>query len=138
MERKFSTLLALLILGLGSTPLACAQESNRTRLVYAVLCADCHGRDGKGDGPQANTLAAKPRAFQDCDAMNRISFDVLFRAIKYGGAAVAMSDEMPGWAAGMNDREIRDLVEYIRGFCRNTVAMGSPEPLPAHWRTVEY
>ncbi len=99
-----------------------AQESSRTRLIYLTLCASCHGPIGKGDGPEAATLRRRPRAFDDCTVMNNLPDEVLFRAIKYGGAAVGLSDEMPGWAVGIADRDIVELVRYVRGFCRKALA----------------
>jgi hypothetical protein len=42
-----------------------------------------------------------------------------------------MRDEMPGWAAGIADRDIRELVQYIRGFCRGALAHNLNDSIPA-------
>ena len=123
---------AIAVLLVASEPnLSRAQESTRTKLTYLTLCTSCHGLTGKGDGPEGASLSRRPRAFEDCTVMNNISDDVLFRAIKYGGAAVGISDEMPGWAAGISDRDVRELVQYIRGFCRKAVAHNWNDLIPA-------
>jgi len=124
-------MLAIAVLLVASDPnLSCAQESTTTKLTYLTLCASCHGLTGKGDGPEGASLSRRPRAFEDCTVMNNISDDVMLRAIKYGGAAVGISDEMPGWAAGISDRDVRELVQYIRGFCRKALADKRSDPIP--------
>lgn len=125
-------ILAIAMLLVASDPnWSRAQDSTRTKLTYLTLCAGCHGLTGKGDGPEGASLSRRPRAFEDCIVMNNLSDDVLFRAIKYGGAAVGISDEMPGWAAGISDRDVRALVQYIRGFCKKALAGQWSDPIPA-------
>jgi cytochrome c553 len=124
--------LVVTVLLVGSDPnLSRAQESTRTKLIYMTLCASCHGLKGKGDGAEVATLNKRPRSFDDCPAMNNFSDEVLFRAIKYGGATVGISDEMPGWAAGIADRDIRELVQYVRVFCRGALAHNLSDSIPA-------
>ncbi len=98
-------------------PAAPAQELT-PELRYQMFCATCHGESGKGDGPSGSTLTTKPRDFTDCAAMKKLTDDLIFRAIKDGGASVGLSREMPGWAAEMGDAEIKGLVTYVRSFCK--------------------
>ncbi|MBT8112172.1 MAG: hypothetical protein KJO47_00695, partial [Gammaproteobacteria bacterium] len=35
-------------------------EQDIGELEYTSFCATCHGNDGKGNGPKANQLSAKP------------------------------------------------------------------------------
>jgi cytochrome c oxidase cbb3-type subunit 2 len=42
---------------------ASADVLARGRLVYDGICAACHGKDGRGDGPIAANLQTKPRDF---------------------------------------------------------------------------
>ncbi len=93
---------------------ASGQEAS---LLYKVYCARCHGFSGRGDGPDAGTLKSQPRNFTDCKLMQSISDDTMFKAIKNGGAAVNLPNDMPAWAAGLSDDQIKSLIEYIRGFC---------------------
>jgi mono/diheme cytochrome c family protein len=86
-------------------------------LTFKIYCARCHGEEGKGDGPDGATLSVKPRDFADCAAMSKLSDDVIFRAIKDGGAAAGISSEMPAWAEGLSEPDIKALVTYVRSFC---------------------
>jgi mono/diheme cytochrome c family protein len=116
---KHALLLAsLAILALAAlAPAALAQELT-PQLRYQMFCATCHGESGKGDGPSGSTLSTKPRDFTDCAVMKKLSDDLIFSAIKNGGASVGLSREMPGWAAEMGDAEIKGLVTYVRAFCK--------------------
>jgi hypothetical protein len=38
---------------------------------------------------------------------------------------------MPGYAAGITDRDIRQLVQYVRGFCRGALAHNGNDSIPA-------
>lgn len=104
---------ALIAINIGS---AGAQQLPPAK-TYLMFCATCHGKNGKGDGPAAASLNPKPRDFADCKVMAKISDKTIFRAIKYGGAAVGVSSQMPGWAAGLSDNDIHGLVHYVRHFC---------------------
>lgn len=85
---------------------------------YKTFCASCHGDGGGGDGPNAATLPNRPQNFMDCAAMSKMPDDTMLKAIKAGGAAVGLPSTMPAWAAGLTDDQIRDLVVYIRAFCK--------------------
>ncbi len=85
---------------------------------YKDLCAKCHGPSGKGNGPEAKTLNPKPADYTDCKKMSPIPDATLFKAIKSGGQSVGKSKDMPAWGEALSDQEIRDLVAYVRGFCK--------------------
>ena len=87
-------------------------------LLYKVYCARCHGFEGHGDGADAGTLKTHPRDFTDCKLMGTISDDTMIKAIKDGGAAVNLPNDMPSWSAGLNEDQIHSLMAYIRKFCR--------------------
>lgn len=86
---------------------------------YDTFCSRCHGDSGKGDGPAAATLKTKPRDFAECKRMASITDDTLFKAIKDGGAAVGLSPDMPAWKEGFEDSEMKDLVAFVRNFCKH-------------------
>lgn len=96
---------------------ASAGDSGDAALQYKIYCAGCHGFTGHGDGANAATLANRPQDFADCGAMKKISDEIMFKAIKGGGASVGLPDTMPPWASGLSDDEIHSIVTYIRGFC---------------------
>lgn len=95
-----------------------AARAQDASLLYKVYCARCHGFTGQGDGADAGTLKTSPRNFTDCKLMQTISDDTMFKAIKDGGAAVNLPNDMPSWSAGLSDDQIHTLMKYIRGFCQ--------------------
>lgn len=111
---------ALIVTGSLVSPPAFAAETETVppQMSYLMFCAGCHGTTGDADGPTAASLSVKPRNFTDCAAMSKISDDTIFKVIKYGGASAGLSSEMPGWAAGMDDDEIKGLAKYVRSFCK--------------------
>lgn len=98
------------------TPVVWAQDA--ATLTYKVYCSRCHGDTGHGDGADAATLKTRPRDFTDCAAMSKISDDTMFKAIKEGGAAVGLPEDMPSWAAGLSDDDIRAVMKYVRHLCQ--------------------
>ena len=85
---------------------------------YNRFCTKCHGMSGKGNGPASATLETRPRDFGECARMAKLSDDRLFKSIKFGGKAAQMSGDMPSWHDGFEDSEIKDLVTYVRTFCK--------------------
>ncbi len=85
---------------------------------YKTFCAKCHGDAGDGHGNSAATLENRPASLADCTRMAKIADGELFKAIKNGGVAVGKSKEMMAFADGMEDDQIRDLVGYVRAFCK--------------------
>ncbi|MDS9468465.1 cytochrome c [Paracoccus sp. MBLB3053] len=50
-------------LGMAGLVAACAPEPKKQttgRMDFVTLCADCHGDEGKGDGPLAESLTPRP------------------------------------------------------------------------------
>jgi len=85
---------------------------------FTTFCAKCHGDTGKGNGSGAATQATKPRDFTDCARMAKESDDMLFKVIKDGGKPNGFSGDMQAWNNAFEDPEIKDLVAYIRTFCK--------------------
>ena len=85
---------------------------------YQGFCLKCHGVDGKGDGPAAAILSKKPQDYTDCAYMAKQSDEKLFNVIKNGGAANGLGPDMQAWKDAFEDNEIRDLVAYVRTFCK--------------------
>jgi len=98
-------------------PAARADEA-AAKTNYQTFCAKCHGDTGKGNGSGAAALATKPRDFTDCARMAKESDDMLFNVIKNGGKANGFSGDMQAWNTAFEDAEIKDLVAYIRTFCK--------------------
>jgi mono/diheme cytochrome c family protein len=115
----------LMVVALVAATLAMATVSARAtdltaaKKQYANMCAGCHGATGGGNGAAAAALTPKPTNFTDCAAMGKVSDDTLFKATKDGGAAVGLSAMMPPQKASLNDAQIKDMVAYIRSFCKH-------------------
>lgn len=91
------------------------KESGREN--FQAWCTGCHGEEGKGDGPLADSLGddVKPRDLTDADILSTRSDADLFKVIKLGGAAAGFSDAMPAQGGGMlTDEEVKNIILFIR------------------------
>ena len=84
------------------------------RALYRYYCLTCHGEAGHGDGFNAYNLDPKPRDLADPAFHVKRSDDDLLVVIRSGGGAAGLSTGMPPWGRTLNDREIRNLVQYLR------------------------
>jgi mono/diheme cytochrome c family protein len=116
-NRLIPILASAAILAFASAPVRAADMA-AAKQNYDTFCVKCHGPGGKGDGPAAATLSTRPRDFTDCARMQKESDDKLFNVIKNGGAANGLSPDMQAWSTGFEDGEIKDLVAYVRSFCK--------------------
>ena len=85
--------------------------------VFDMYCIYCHGDQGKGDGPLAETLGGDitPRNLTDKDIMSARSDADLFKVIKFGGASAGFDEAMPAQGGAMlTDEEIKNIILYIR------------------------
>jgi mono/diheme cytochrome c family protein len=98
---------------LSSAP-SWAQDQAEGRKLYASYCATCHGDNGRGDGTAAKSLPAKPADHTNGAVMNQLNDKFLLDVISKGGGAVGKSTFMPAWSGALNDKQIRDLVAFIR------------------------
>ena len=85
-----------------------------------MRCLACHGESGKGDGPAAVALNPKPRNYTDCAVMSKKSDAELFKVIKEGGAAAGLSPLMVAFGSQLSDKEIWDVVAFIRSDRKST------------------
>jgi mono/diheme cytochrome c family protein len=104
----------LLVLVLIVAQVAAAQDKAEGKKLYVTYCSGCHGETGKGDGPAAVSLPVKPANHSDGTVMNQIPDKTLSEIISKGGQAVGKSSFMPGWGSQLNDKQIRDIIAYIR------------------------
>jgi len=73
------------IFALLSAPHLSAQETSEGKRLYLTYCSACHGESGKGDGPAAKALPAKPANHTDAAVMNQLSDKYLYEIITKGG-----------------------------------------------------
>lgn len=120
-----STALVLTCVAAWTAPLATAADpkekqekgdpkKGKEKYMENMRCSACHGDSGKGDGPAAFALNPKPRNYTDCAVMSKKSDAELFKVIKEGGPAVGLSPLMAPFGSQLNDKEVRDVVAFIR------------------------
>lgn len=87
---------------------AFAGDVKNGKKVYDQNCAACHGVKGKGDGLAAAALKPKPNNFAK-------------GVFKYGGKDADLEKliksgkgPMPKWSGVISDKNIKDVVSYIR------------------------
>jgi mono/diheme cytochrome c family protein len=96
------------------------------RALFRYYCATCHGEDGHGDGFNAYNLDPKPRDLADPAFQAKRSDSDLLAVIRSGGAVAGLSTGMPPWGRTLNERQLDDLVDYLR-----TLAVDADDPAAA-------
>jgi len=80
--------------------------------VYAQKCAECHGQNGKGDGPAGQVMVPPPTPFST--TLKGKSDSWIASVITQGGPAVGLSPGMPPHP-NMSSSQVKDLTQYIKG-----------------------
>jgi mono/diheme cytochrome c family protein len=89
-------------------------EAQLGRDVFAHYCATCHGEAGAGDGFNAYNLDPHPRDLSD-PAFQKTKTDAqLADTVRRGGAGVGLSSLMPPWGRTLTDRQVAEVVHYVR------------------------
>ncbi|MFN0253170.1 MAG: c-type cytochrome [Kofleriaceae bacterium] len=95
----------------GPTP---AQQA---KLLFDNVCATCHGIDGSGNGPAAESLNPKPRNYTDAAWQSSVTDEELKKIIVEGGQAVGKSGMMPGQPQLKDQPQVlNEIVKLIRSF----------------------
>ncbi len=105
------------------------------REIYRSACAACHGADGRG-APDSLRGFEKPDTFPDftaCVATAREP-NIFWSAIVHnGGPGRGFSEIMPSFREALSDDQISQVLEYLRGFCREPAwprgELNLPRPL---------
>lgn len=91
--------------------------SEKAQQMFATVCATCHGADGSGNGPAAESLQPKPRNYTDPAWQASVTDDEIRKTILLGGQRVGKSPLMPGNPQLEDDPETLDgLVRIVRSF----------------------
>jgi len=99
----------------GKANMSASDRGDTGEGAFMGFCMPCHGMEGKGDGPLADSLGdVMPRDFSDAEYMSSRSDEELFQVIKFGGAKAGFSEAMPDWGYNFHDDEIRGIIKYIR------------------------
>lgn len=110
----------LILLSILCSASAVCADVETGKQLFTALCQSCHGENGDGNGPLAESMVLKPRDFAlaafkfDTDADWEKGTDVdLANVIREGTGAYGGSTLMPPWGH-LSDQEVADLVSYIR------------------------
>ena len=105
---------------------ACAPEAEITtgRSDYQKFCVDCHGPEGKGDGPLADSLTQKP-------------VDITKVAARHGGVfpKTSVMSHIYGYTAGRSESPMPEFGDILEG---RTVMYDTGDGIetPTPWRLV--
>jgi len=126
-----ASVVALLILGLV-IPCFGAGNIKRGKRNYDQYCVPCHGKEGKGDGTRVEVekFDPLPRNHTEGKYMNQRTDVQLFKIIKEGGKAMNFSHIMPQWKHILNDKDVWNVVAYVRSLALNPKWTGKPIPPP--------
>jgi cytochrome c553 len=94
-------------------------QASEAQKIFATTCATCHGADGSGNGPAAESLNPKPRNYTDPAWQASVTDDDIKKIILEGGQAVGKSPMMPAQSQLKDKPEVvNELVAIIRGFAK--------------------
>jgi cytochrome c oxidase cbb3-type subunit III len=96
---------------------AAAEDSvSRGARTFAAKCERCHGKEGKGDGPDLAKLqsAVSPDDWTDKDNNRQLSDSFIVAMITKGGKANGKSRIMPAFGDKLNMQQVQDLLAFIR------------------------
>ena len=116
-----SFLLLTLIGSAGLAGLVCAQGKVETGArLFAANCARCHGRGGKGNGPDLVKLqsAVSPDDWTDKESNQELTDQFVVAMITKGGKANGKSRIMPAFSDKLNALQVQDLLAFIRSLAR--------------------
>ncbi|MCP5082592.1 MAG: cytochrome c [Alphaproteobacteria bacterium] len=86
--------------------------------VFKFYCAQCHGLEGKGDGPNVTKdFPVSPRNFTDAKEMDKLSDADIKNVILDGGPAMSKSPMMPPWGKTLTAEQVDGLIMHLRQLC---------------------
>lgn len=103
----------LITAAFATNPIRSSPESiARGRELFRKNCESCHGQEGQGDGPAASFLRKRPQDLTTLAPTPYFPDGVVAYRIANG------KDVMPAWKGVLTEREIWDLINYIRSLRR--------------------
>jgi mono/diheme cytochrome c family protein len=107
-----------------------AQASvKRGTAIYKEYCSQCHGAEGKGDGPAASGLSPKPAVHANI-GFDQLPMDYLYNVIYFGGLGVGKSTNMPYWGLTIGQQGVADVIAFLQ-----TTFTGAPPTTQAPLKT---
>jgi mono/diheme cytochrome c family protein len=88
------------------------------RKLFVFYCSGCHGLQGRGDGPNGDSLRVhhniRPRDLTGASYIGAKTDEDLYNVIALGGGHMGKSVFMPAWTFTLQPADIKNLVAYIR------------------------
>ncbi len=81
------------------------KSAKRGKVIYKTNCMNCHGIDGKGNGPKARSLNPKPK--------NLAKISKKVPNFKFYMMVSQFTGKMPGWKNIFSNQDIRDIENYL-------------------------
>ncbi len=85
----------------------------RGAVIYKEYCSQCHGAEGKGDGPAASGLSPKPAVHANIP-FEKLPMEYLYNVINFGGPSVGKSANMPYWGLTIGQQGVADVLAYLK------------------------
>jgi len=101
---------------------------DRGKVIYKEYCSQCHGAEGKGDGPAASGLNPKPAIHANI-AFDQLPMDYLYNVVNHGGRSVGKSPSMPYWSLTIGQQGVADVIAFLRATFKGappSVISGTP------------
>ena len=100
--------------------LSVAEDDESSEIIYKLHCTPCHGMTGEGNGPKAEELKIKPQDHTNASYMSTRTDSQLEGVIRNGGISISKSPLMPAWKETLSDKQIKEIVKYLRKLCSCT------------------
>lgn len=95
------------------------------RDIYRIHCQECHGSEGRGDGPRAAMLAPRPGNLVSAATSTKTDEELL-DILNKGVPRTAMR----GWSDRLSDDERRNVLAYVRSLVHFQGPSSTPLPPP--------
>lgn len=82
--------------------------------LYEFYCYLCHGKTGNADEFNSYSLTTPPAKFADAALMAKLSNTQMQTVIKGGGPALGLSPQMPTWGSVLTEKQVDDVIAFIR------------------------
>lgn len=111
MKKRFQGAVGMVMASLLLSAQASAQPTNafNGHELFDTYCFICHGSAGKGDGPLASKMPARPADL----SRSKRSTKELFNIVK-GTTTHNINGAMPKWGYALSDPQINALVAYLQ------------------------
>ncbi|MEX0957677.1 MAG: cytochrome c [Burkholderiales bacterium] len=99
-----------------ATPAAAEPDLAQAKATFDQMCAGCHGFRGDGQEGQKGGFVPRVPTLAMKDYMSEVPDEYIYLMIAKGGKFMGKMASMPAWEKRLSEKEMRDLVVYIRTF----------------------